>query len=405
MGRVYTGNPRLLKQVNTSVILDIVQKYGPVSRTDVAARAKLSLATVSRLVEDLVNKGVLLEVGTAKSTGGRRPVLLEFNAAAQYLIGVEVGIESVIGVLTDLQASIVHSYVVPLDNPRSTEDVIDGIKNCIQKLIEKAESLKRPVLEIGVAFHGVVDSQTGTVLFAPHFPSCENVSIKALISTEFGLPARVENHMRTHAQAQMRFGEAKGLDDFVYIYVGRGVGGAIVSGRKVFAGGLKGAGEIGHMTVEPRGPACSCGNHGCLEAMIGADRVVELVKNNCTEVLRNSHESQEAILEQFIESARHGDAACLELLREIELYLSIVIANMVNVLSIDKFFLSGYLACGGEWFTQAVENGARARAMRPLNAGISVVPVVMEPLTGALGAALMVLDRVQSKQRVAVVSR
>lgn len=405
MARVYTGNTRLLKQVNTSVILDIIQNHGPVSRTDVAVRAKLSLATVSRLVEDLVNEGVLLEVGMAESTGGRRPVLLEFNAAAQYLIGVEVGIESVIGVLTDLHASIIHSSVVPLVNPSSTADVIDCINKCIQELIEKADSLKRPVLEIGVAFHGVVDSQTGTVLFAPHFPSWENVSIKTLISKEFGLPSRVENHMRTHALTQMRFGVAKGLDDFVYLYTGKGVGGAIVSGRKIFAGGLKGAGEIGHMTVEPRGPVCSCGNHGCLEAMIAADRVVEMVQKNCSEILQGSLKSPEVILKQFMESAKRGDAACLNLLKSIESYLGIAIANIVNVLSIDKFLLSGYLASGGEWFTKAIENAARDRAMKPLNTDIHVIPVPMGSSTGALGAALMVLDNVQSKQRVAVVSR
>ncbi len=402
MEKSYTGNAKLLRQVNKGLVLDVVKEEGPISRSALVSKVGLSNATVYRLIDALVEEKLLIEVGEGRSTGGRRPTLLEFNSSAHYVMGIEVGVYDIVGVLTDLDANIISSRVKTLSKDLSVDTVIRDMHECIDFLLEEAAKVQKAVRKIGIAFHGVVDSKDGTVLFAPRFSQWENISIGKIISKKTGIAVMVENHMWAHALIQRRFGPAQGVNDYVYLYTGRGVGGCIVRDGRIFDGLLQGAGEIGHMTIEPNGSRCSCGNYGCLETLVGLDNV----KQRITTLLAEEGRFDETVLDisDMLERADKEIHPYSQIFLDVKSYLSVAIANIINFLSINKVFISGYIAQNPD-YVKEIESMVQKRVMKPFSDKVHVMPGKINERTGALGAALLCLENINSKNRLSIVRR
>lgn len=258
------------RRLNRQRLLEAIRRLGPISRADLAKRTHLSPPTVSALIEELVGEaGLLREIGVGTSSGGRPPILLEFNADYGCLVGVDIGARAVKYVLADLQGRVLGrgQEQTRTDSCDATiEQVLRGIEN----LFRRSGRDMRKLLAIGIGAPGMTDVATGRVIRATNLPGWADVPIRDLVQARFGAPVQVDNDANMAALGERWQGVARGANDFVFVALGAGVGAGIVFGGRLHRGHRWYAGEIGRMTLDYREWQADFGDRGYLEHRIGA---------------------------------------------------------------------------------------------------------------------------------------
>ena len=272
MKSIRTGNQDLVKQINKSIVFHTIKKKGPISRAQISKDTGLNKATVSTMVSELINESFVNEIGSGKSSGGRKPVMLVFNHVAGYAIGIDLGVNYLSGVLTDLNGHIIEKTTSPLHST-NMDDVTKQIFACIAALIEKAPESPYGIVGIGIGVPGQVD-QHEKILFAPHL-NWKNVDLKKVVEDRFQISTSVENEANAGAVGELLYGAGKGIANQVYVSIGIGIGTGIIIRHQLFRGTSGISGEMGHMTINFNGKKCSCGNRGCWELYASESALLE----------------------------------------------------------------------------------------------------------------------------------
>jgi glucokinase len=281
----------------------------------------------------------------------------------------------------------------PADDPSAT---VAAIVACAEKLVTPR------VRAIGVGAAGMVEAKTGTLRFAPNL-AWRDVRLANELSGKLGLPCIVDNDANVAAWGEFRFGAGRDARDMLLVTVGTGIGGGIVSGGRLFHGAHGFAAEIGHVIVEPGGPICGCGNHGCWEQVASGRAIDRLAGTAITEdpstpfARRFGGDPSRAQGFALTEAARDGDSTAIEIFRRVGSRLGEGIAGLVNVLDPDIVVVGGGAMDAGELllgparlrYAEAVE----ASEARP-NVPIVAAELGME--AGAIGAATLALEELDA---------
>ncbi|WP_246056137.1 ROK family transcriptional regulator [Alteribacter natronophilus] len=370
-----------MKSLNKTAILNLVRLQGPISRAQIAKITTLTPATVGTIVSELLKEGILIEeADRGKSRGGRKPIMLSINATRFYVIGVYGAAEVVNTAIASLDGKVKQEVTRPLSSPPSREDFLNIIKENIHQVMNMEEAGEESVIGVGVAMHGLVDTENGVSVFAPHL-NLENIALKEHLEQEFAVPVFVENDVRALTLAESWYGEGQSVSNFICISVGRGVGSGMVLNNKIFRGPSQTAGEIGHTTVDVGGPQCHCGNHGCLETYVSEHAILHRIKKGMrmgrstvlNEWLRE--DENHLTLEMVFKAAAEGDSHAIETLEDAGRYLGIAIANLINLLTPSKIILEGRLFKAGNVILtplhQMVEKGSLRHTKEKTNITIS----------------------------------
>lgn len=253
---------------NRSLVLQGLFDGGPLSRADLARLTGLTRVTISELVASLIDDGLVDEVGTrTESRQGKPATLVDLAAAGPLVVALDLSGRNLIsGALVDLDGAILHRH----------SKSIDDLQYAVADIIEVATALvgasTRPVLGIGIGTPGIVDPD-GTVVVAPNL-GWENVDLAKRVRSWTGLPTYVANDANAATLAEGTFGAGDQAGLFL-VTIGAGVGGGVLIDGRPLMGPLQSSGEIGHVVVDPDGPACSCGNRGCLETYLSAAALAE----------------------------------------------------------------------------------------------------------------------------------
>ncbi len=252
--------------MNRNLVLNVL-RTGAASRADVVRTTGLSPATVSLIVSELIDSGLVNEVGEGKSSGGRPPLVLRLDDERNYVVGVKLMRHVISVAVTDLRAEVVYSEVVDLaPSAVAPASVLEALCNTVEHAIRPAGIELDQVVGIGIGLAGLVDADTGVCRYSPSFGWSE-VPVAAPISERLGRPVLVDNDVNTLTVAEQWFGRGHGVDDFVVVTVGEGVGAGIVVEGRLYRGAKGAAGEIGHMRLDGEDALCRCGGRGCLEAV------------------------------------------------------------------------------------------------------------------------------------------
>ena len=231
------------------------------------------------------------------------------------------------------------------------------------------------VVSAGVGVPGLYDPRTGTTRFLVNIPGpWDGFSVAAPIAARLGVPTALINDARAFGLAELRLGAGRGASSMVGLTLGTGVGGVIAIDGKVHHGHDGTAGEIGHQTIDPDGPSCNCGNHGCLEAFCRADRLAEACGAPTAE--------------DAVERARNGDAAALDGLRRVGRYLGIGIGNMISVISPDRVVVGGGIAAAGDLLLDEARAEVRRRVLTTSVDEVEIVTAELGTWAGSIGAAV-----------------
>ncbi|HEY0005181.1 MAG TPA: ROK family transcriptional regulator [Pyrinomonadaceae bacterium] len=322
-----------IRNINRQIVLNYVRERGPISRAEIASETELQRSTVSLIVDELKAGGMLEEV-YGESTGGRPPILLSLRTADAVAIGVDLGTRNTIIATSDLAGRVLEQEEFPTD--ADAEKTIARIISCARRLIRKN---KGTIEGIGVSLPGLVDQETGTALFIPHF-KWRNLPISKEIRAATGLAVSSDNDANAAALAELWFGrpEIREVRDFIMVLIEEGVGTGIVFDGQVYRGENGAAGEFGHMTIGQGAPvACAAGSRECWEAF--ASERAALARY--AKLKNHSGDGSHINFSQLVDLALEAEPAARTALSETAHYLGIGIANLVQGLSPEAVIVGG----------------------------------------------------------------
>jgi len=398
-----------MKQINHSITLNLIKSQGPLSRTEIARISGLGMATVSDLTGELLESGVIEEVGEAASIGGRPSILLKLNSKARIVVGVKL-IESGLTVaLVDLAADVLHHRFVPARGLHDPQAAIGAIIQAVEATLGESGIPRAKVLGIGLGLAGVIDSDQGVC----HYSSIlgwRDVELARPLEEQFKLPVCIENDVNALTLAEQWFGRGHGLDHFLVVTIGRGIGLGIVVNRQLCAGAFGGAGEFGHITMQENGPLCDCGKRGCLQALAG-DRAIVRMAHDDVEAGRYSVLSQDSKVKgrltvaRIAEAAQQGDPLALDTLARAGHALGLGLSYVVNLFNPQLIVLSGEGLRAGQALVKAAQETMRKHIFQGLDKGLQIVVTRLGDEAWARGAACVVLSElykhpIQKDERV-----
>lgn len=394
-----TANLQLMKEINQSIVLNIIRNYGPISRAAIAKKTKLSSTTVSTLVDDLIKQEYLEEIGEGESSGGRRPILLKFNPASHFVIGVELEGRNISVAVTDLKINIINKSTEEIKNTDESS-VVDEIINLVRQTIEKSKVKFEKIAGMGVGATGLIDTERGIIRQAVNL-DWKNVPLKDLIENKFDqLPIYIDNIANVSALGEKWTGAGKEAKNLIYIRIGTGIGAGIVLNGTIYEGSNGNAGEIGHMTIEPNGPRCKCGNRGCLEVLasgsaIAKRAITEILGGRDTLIEKLTNGSVEEITAKIVaEAAEKGDKLALEIWEEIGEYLGIAIANLINMYNPEIIIIGGGVAQAGKLLFEPIKRTVKKRALPGPFKLAKIVSSQLGENVSTIGAASLALEKI-----------
>lgn len=396
MGTMLKGSFSMMKQLNLSIVLQIIRKNKSISRADIASISGLTPASVTNITRDLMKINFIKEAGFGESKGGRPPVMLELNPDAGYIIGINLGPGVIEGIITNLNAKILNEKSLIIKDIKKG-NVIEKLYKVIEDMIESSEIKKNKIIGIGMAVHGVVNSKTGISEFAPYY-HWKKVPIKKLVEDKFGYPVAIDNDVRAMALGESWFGISKNISNFVTINISNGIGSGIMIGNKLYNGVDFSAGEIGHLVVDADGPKCSCGNYGCLESVASNISIVKkakkLLKQGAkTSLIDFSNGDLEAInIKVICEAANKGDKISISILDEVGRYIGIAISNIVNILNPKQVVIVGDLMEAQDIVIRSIKSTVKNLALELPARNIKILPSRLGKDAATIGGITLILS-------------
>ncbi len=378
-GRNHTDS----KYFNRALILRLILNQGPVSRLILARQTGLSPAALTVLTGGLLEEGLLTEVmdeGREFEVArvGRRSVPLDLNTQAGLVLGIHITPRIVRLGLVNLKGEIISQERLgpPDQNPAKA---IEQIIGSAQTLIAKEN---RSIIGVGVGAVGLVEHEQGVNLRALSL-HWQNVPIRAELETAFNLPVQVDNNVRGMVLAELLFGHGRthNFKNIGMVYIGTGVGGGIVIDGELYWGSGAAAGEVGHMIIDPNGPACYCGAQGCVEQFAGEAALLKLAQTRLPEPVPT--------IESLIEVADSGEPIAAEIVREGGRAIGIAIANVLRVLNPNTVIIAGRMS-KSNCFMEAVQSEARRSNISPAS-DLTVLTSSLGDNIGLVGAAALAL--------------
>lgn len=399
MDKFSVANKSLIKDINTSTILQIVRSKGPISRAEISKLTGLNPATVSSNVGNLMETGLVRETGIGASSGGRKPMMIELNPGAYYVIGVDMGTTDVSTGITDLEGRIQNKTTLPFRDLREPQDILDVIRLSIQKTLEGSGLPADRMLGIGMGIHGLVDPDRGISLYAPAF-QWKDIAVSEPFSEEFGLPVFIDNDVRAMALGEKWFGKASEVGNFVFLNIGTGIGSGIYMNGELIHGAHFGAGEIGHIRVEAHGERCFCGKTGCLSTLASGPAIERRARAAAeageSPVLLELSEGQIFRItgELIHQAALQGDAYARRLLNETGRHIGSALSIIVNLLNPEMVLIGGGVANGGPFLFDGLMAEVEQQAMHNNIEKIYIGPAGLGDDCGIIGAATLILRSV-----------
>ncbi|GAQ55689.1 ROK family transcriptional regulator [Streptomyces acidiscabies] len=394
---------RDIRTANRYEVLRQIIARSPTSRQELAAETGLSLATVATLVGELLDLGMITEVGFEDSAGGRPRGLVAVNARGGALIGVDIAETYVHVELYDLGLNVLARAQERMRPGQSRpEQVVAHIAAATGSVVAQAGVDAARVLGVGVSMPGQVDRATGVSEYAPNW-DWHDVPLLDLLAEHIAYPLYLDNPLRACAVAELWFGAARGHGDAVVVILGTGVGAGLILGGAVHRGVSSSAGEWGHSTLVLDGRLCHCGNHGCVETYVGAPGIMQNIRELSPRSPLLHPEDQSATLDALAAGLAEQDPIAVKVVQDLARYLGAAIADLVNVLNPEVVVLGSWVALRlGEPLVREVREAVARHALKRPMAATEIVlsPILTDSV--CLGAATLALEgALQSSKRTA----
>src|SRR4051794_32872883 len=386
------ANQRAVRRHNLGIVLRHVVEQGARSRATIALETGLNKSTVSSLVTELIDLGLLIERGTERTGSVGRPgLVVDIAGAGAAGIGLEVNVDYLAARVTDLAGQERHRALEAADNRgRAPSEVLDRLCVMAETALEQLQADGVTPVGITVALPGLVDAASGTLLVAPNL-HWEDIAVSDALAERLGteLPVAADNEANLAALAEQREGAGRGLRDFIHVSGEVGIGAGVIIGGELFRGAHGFGGEFGHLTVEADGLRCACGSHGCLETRAGLEALLDAADQE------NSPGTTAAQrVAGLAARAEAEEPAALDALTTAGRWLGVALGSAANLLDPQAFVLGGFLAQLSPHLRPAAEAELGARMLGARRRMPDVISSPLGPEAASRGAAVLALSGV-----------
>lgn len=382
------GSLQALRRTNRELLLELLLEHGPIHRAELARRSALSRTTVSTIVGELLERGVVLladnDVPTgAKTRDGRIRDLLSVNPTVGAALGMDFTLDRVWVHLADLAGDEIASAGVTVPANADWSARVRAGTDLLDQLLTKTDVRRETIVGAGIGVPGPVRTATGEV--GASLPDLPWAGVNAALEfgRRLGVPVTIENNTRLEAIAEVTWGPHRGARNLFYFGLSSGIGSGLIIDGHLFHGAVGAAGELGHVSIDVEGPPCPCGNRGCLVLYAGVPAVLRTLETLLGRDVR---------IDEVLQAVSAGDSTCREVVSDVGRTVGKALASLCNLINPERIVVGGELAHAGEILLTPMRDELRQRALSM----VRDVPVEAAELSpgvraGALGGAALVL--------------
>lgn len=384
---------------NRRLLLQLLRSSGPLSRAHLANSSGLSPAAITNVVSDLLESGLVEELGAdpapqERTRLGRPGSLISLSSSRHAVLSVQIGAGFLHVGVCDLKATILATASASFKLPTPAEPVLDHAVVLMKQVLADAGLSLDDILGIGVGAPGVVD-RAQRVNLTSNKLDWSDVPIADHFEKALGVGVVIDHNVRAMAMGEVRYGAGRDLESLAFVYIRSGVGAGLVLGGKEYRGGTHGSVELGHLRVIPAGLACECGGRGCLET-VATDSAIR--GQLLATVLGTDAESVERVLgddwtKWFVESVLAGNARSVRVRDDLVTSLASALLNVINLLNPERIVLGGLLGDLSAIVLQPLRDATFPQVMPLVRDSVTIEESTFGPNAGLIGAATVALDR------------
>jgi predicted NBD/HSP70 family sugar kinase len=344
-----------MSSINVLNILRTIKDRGSASRTDLQQVTGLSWGTITNTTRELLNRNLIREEGARATRSGRKPVKLALNPTSHALVGLEIAPEYLHCLALNLAGETLWFAEGPGAAGEDPDSVLARAAAMIADALAFPAVNARICMGIGLALPGALDVRRGLLKSAPRLPGWCDVPVRDGLQSRLNCAVRIEHDPNCLALAERWFGEAGNAENVLCIHLGDGVGMGILLNGEIFRGSQQMAGEFGHITLDPEGPPCACGDRGCVESYCSASAVLAYA---------NSLTDAPAVdsVQTLLRLAKEDHPVAVATFERFGTYLGVGIANLIDLFNPDLVVLAGQLATEERLYMASLQNQLQRHA-------------------------------------------
>lgn len=369
-----TGSKELIRDMNSHLILEMILKEGTISRAALAKSSGLTKATVSAIVQKLIEQNLVVEAGNDNTSLGRKPILLTFHANCGYALSIDVNANTISAMICNLRGENCHLKLYP--NRAGREEILPLLITIIRDMTASLEATPYGVVGIGLGIHGTV--YENQVTFTPYSPY-EQLPFQEALEQEFGIPVYLENEANLSVIGEHTF--YYHTPNLIGISIHTGIGVGILINNQLYTGANGNAGEFGHSIIEPDGRPCPCGNSGCLEQYASERSILKQFA-----ALKGLERTD---IDAFVSACHKQDDDALFLLNDFIRYMSYGINNLLNTFNPDMIVINSSFTT---YFPEVLRQ-IQDRLQNRMRMHCILVPSGLQDTSILLGAACLCIQR------------
>lgn len=360
------ASQELIRNINNNLILESILNYGPISRADLSKKLNLTKATISAIVQDLIDQSLVIEIGSKDTHVGRKPILLCFNQKCAYAISIDLNAEYIAAYLSDLKGEKV--YYSRYKNNLDSTNLLEKLKAIIKHILTLVPNSKFGVVGIAIGIHGITCNNE--IIFTPYY-NLAGLDVASILSSTFHIPVYLENEANLSVLGEKSFFSS--YSNIVNISIHTGVGLGIIIDNKLYSGYNGFAGEFGHTIVVPNGKPCPCGNKGCLEQYVSETSLL------CEYSKLKGFDIKD--IDVLISDYLYGDIEANQVIKSFIDYMSLAINNILNTFNPHIIIINSAITTYLPNIINKIKNSMSSRMSEYIN----IVPTTLQNNSILLG--------------------
>ena len=380
MSYLQTITAKDMRRINRSCILEVIRTESPISRSAIAEKLGVSLPTVMRIVDELIEENLVLPNGEKEWSGGRKRSLLRFNAEGHIVIGVDLGGTKMFAALADLAGNILDEITLP-QHGTSGKESYEQIAKMIETLLTSPKLKDQHIQGVGIGAPGVTQHKEGIIDWAPSL-NWRNFPLKSKLHERLKLPVAVDNDVNLAALGELWFGAGRNIKNFVLITIGTGIGSGIVINGALYRGAHQASGEIGYMLPGKEYVGQRFDEFGALENLASGNGIAQRSRKALQGKV-SPEKLNEITAEDAFMAARDGEEWAVKVIEETVEYLAIAVANVSACFDPELIILGGGVARSADLLIEPI--------LKKLDGALQVPPKIV---TSALGQRAAVMGAI-----------
>lgn len=369
---------------------------GECTLAELTKELHISVPTITKLVQELVEENIVTDLGKVETPGGRRPNVFGLANSAIYFAGVNVGRDNMTFLITDLQNNVIKEHIDTSFELVDRPQCLELICNNIQQFIQSSGINREKILGLGVSIVGRVNSETG---HSYKYFTSQEAPLRDILEEQIGIRVLLENDTRARCYAEYTCGKSKEEQNVLYLHLGRGVAIGIVVNGQLYYGKSGFAGEFGHIPFFDNELICSCGKKGCLETEVSGvaieNKMQELISKGVNTILRERFDRHEVIhIDDIIQAAKNDDNLSIELIEEAGEKVGKAVAYLINIFNPETVIVGGNLSAAGDYIMLPLKSATNKYSLNLVYKDTKFRVSMMTEAASALGSAMLIRNKI-----------